>query len=260
MNNDKEQFLEQFKKLPKDLQDAITSNDIDVVMREIAKRRHLHIDQAGELADEVGLVLLGVVHPGDFLEDVLFRLKVDKKMAAEIVADVNEYIFKEVRESLMRIHHIDSMVPSGFNDLNSMKMKQSEGAEETIPSKEEVLKEIEQETEESVSDPVHGENTKTGIAAVTANHTMKRGVGVPEPVSAPTFVSVLDEQKKKVGMGEKKTLDPLFNENRSLEKDVIKQKLEKSFSIPRTETEHKDTPTTSAETYKETDPYREPLE
>ncbi|MEK7556123.1 MAG: hypothetical protein AAB523_02445 [Patescibacteria group bacterium] len=263
MDNDKEQLLEQFKKLPKDLQAAITSNDVDTAMQEISKRNHLHIDQAGELADEVGLVLLGVVHPDDFLEDVLFRLKVDRKAAVEIVADVNEHIFKKVRESLMKVHRIDSMVPGGFNDWNSTKEAASGETEEAIPNKEEMLKEIEQEVEALAPTPLREEKMSTAPVSVmtpTALHVEKPQVTIPEPMAATPAVSPLDEQKKKVEMGEEVAVDPSFNEDRSLEKDVIKQKLEKSFSMPRTETEHTDTPQTRAGTYKETDPYREPVE
>ncbi|MCR4306851.1 MAG: hypothetical protein NUV42_02670 [Candidatus Yonathbacteria bacterium] len=249
MEDEKQQLLEQFKKLPKDLQDAITSNDIDVALQEISKRSRLHIDQAGELADEVGLVLLGVVHPDDFLEDVLFRLKIDKKAAMEIVADVNEHVFKKVRESLMKVHRIDSMVPGGFNDWNSMEVAQPKDNGETIPSKEEMLKEIERET-----------GAPTDIVAPPVSRTERPKENAPEPMDATPAASPLDEQKKKVEMGEEVAVDPSFNEDRSLEKDVIKQKLEKSFSIPRAETEHADTPQTHAGTYKEMDPYREPVE
>ncbi|MCR4330504.1 MAG: hypothetical protein NUV49_01325 [Patescibacteria group bacterium] len=264
MENDKEQLLEQFKKLPKDLQDAITSNDIDVAMQEISKKSHLHIDQAGELADEVGLVLLGVVHPDDFLEDVVFRLKIDKKAAGEIVADVNEHVFKKVRESLMKVHRIDSMVPGGFNDWSGAEVVASGDTKEILPSKEEMLKEIEQEVDAPTPSPLREEKTDTALGAVVTplpvNHTGKLKENALEPMDATPTVSPLDEQKKKVEMGEGAALDPSFNEARSLEKDVVKQKLEKSFSIPRAETEHKDTSQTRAGTYKETDPYREPLE
>jgi len=259
MDNDKEQLLEQFKKLPQDLQDAITSNDINVALQEISKRSHLHIDQAGELADEVGLVLLGVVHPNDFLEDVFFRLKIDKKMAAEIVADVNEHIFKKVRESLMKVHRIDSLVPGGFGGWSST---QSASTGETIPGKEEMLKEIEQEIETPTPIPTHEEKTdtaKVGIVSSATDHASMPKENTPKPVNTMSAASALDEQKKKIEMGEKEIINASFNEDRSLEKDVIKQKLEKSFSLPRTETERKDTPQTHAGIYKETDPYREPL-
>ncbi len=262
MEDEKQQLLEQFKKLPKDLQDAITSNDVDTALQEISKINHLHIDQAGELADEVGLVLLGVVHPDDFLEDVLFRLKVDRKAATEIVADVNERVFKKVRESLMKVHRIDSMVPGGFNDWHSLESVPLKDSAEAIPSKEEMLEEIERETKTPTENSLTKEGAgtaPTGITTPAMNQTRKPEENLPEPVGATRTVSPLDEQKKKVEMGEEEVVNPSFNEDRSLEKDVIKQKLEKSFSLPRTETEHKDTPETHARTYKETDPYREPL-
>ena len=54
-----EKLEEQFLSLPKDIQNAITSNAILDVVGEIGKNRGLHIDQTGVLAEETALLMLG---------------------------------------------------------------------------------------------------------------------------------------------------------------------------------------------------------
>ena len=51
---------ERFQKLPKVLQNAITSADVEKRMRELADTHKLHIDQWQSLENEVMLTLLGV--------------------------------------------------------------------------------------------------------------------------------------------------------------------------------------------------------
>lgn len=95
-----------FNSLPKDIRDAITSADVDSKITELAKKYRLHIDKAEELSDETGLVMLGLTHPQDYLRNLKRRLELPDDLARDLVADVNEQIFKQIRESLKQIHSI----------------------------------------------------------------------------------------------------------------------------------------------------------
>ena len=97
-------FQELESKLPSDLKTAIYSADSSTAIENISKKYGLHIDQMGKLAEETGLVMLGVTHPKDFISNLAKRLQVDQLTAKSIAQDVNEQIFKKVRESLMKIH------------------------------------------------------------------------------------------------------------------------------------------------------------
>ena len=97
-------FQELESKLPSDLKTAIYSADSSTAIENISKKYGLHIDQMGKLAEETGLVMLGVTHPKDFISNLAGRLGVDQLTAKSIARDVNEQIFKKVRESLMKIH------------------------------------------------------------------------------------------------------------------------------------------------------------
>jgi hypothetical protein len=127
-----QQLREIYLKLPKDLQDAIFSVDSAERIQSIGKKYNLAIDKTGELADETGLVMLGLTHPNNFISNLAQRLKIDKESARKIGEEINNQIFAEIRESLKKVH--------GMSEVS----KAAEG--ETRPEeREEILKEIEKE-------------------------------------------------------------------------------------------------------------------
>lgn len=99
-----EQLSEKIEKLPEDLREAIFGAESSQILQEIGKKYALHIDKLGELVNEVGLVMVGITHPKDFIPNLAERLGVDKMTAKNIAQDVNAQIFAKVRESLKKIH------------------------------------------------------------------------------------------------------------------------------------------------------------
>lgn len=98
------QIREIYLKLPKDLKDAFFSVDIAEKLQAIGKARGLDIEQTGELSGEVGLVILGVTNPSDFVGHLAERLDVSKEEAEKVAADVNAQILAPIRESLQSLH------------------------------------------------------------------------------------------------------------------------------------------------------------
>ena len=97
-------FQELFEKLPQDIKEAMYGIDSSEAIQSISKKYNLLIDKMGILSEETGLVMLGLTHPKDFISNLAKRLQVDQLTAKSIAQDVNEQIFKKVRESLMKIH------------------------------------------------------------------------------------------------------------------------------------------------------------
>ncbi|MDP3784560.1 MAG: hypothetical protein Q8R12_00560, partial [bacterium] len=95
-----------------DLKTAIYSADSSTAIENISKKSGLHIDQMGKLAEETGLVMLGLTHPKDFIPHLVERLGVDKLTARNIAEDINQQIFQKVRESLKKIHGLAEAPPS----------------------------------------------------------------------------------------------------------------------------------------------------
>ncbi len=131
-----EQLLEFYKKLPKDLQEAILSVNTSSIIQNVGNKYKLAIDKIGELADETGLVMLGLTHPNNYISNLVQRLSIDKGAARKIAEEINTQIFAKIRESLKKIHGI-SPVPE------EVPVKAAES--EPRPGREEILKEIEKE-------------------------------------------------------------------------------------------------------------------
>jgi len=97
---------DKFKNLPKDIQNAISSVSVGKTMEEIGKKYRLHVDKMNELFDETGLVMLGLTHPKDYIKNLQKRLVIDIDTVKKIAADINEQIFRPIRESLKEIHNV----------------------------------------------------------------------------------------------------------------------------------------------------------
>ena len=55
---------------PEDVRTAITSVDLRNKLRSVAEKHRLHVDQAGALENETMLVMLGLEHPRDYIQNL----------------------------------------------------------------------------------------------------------------------------------------------------------------------------------------------
>lgn len=101
------ELLERYKGLPKALQEAITRVDTAEIIKEVGQNHKLMIDKVGELADETGLVMLGLVHPKDYIPHLIERLNIDRETTRTIADEINNRIFFPVREYLKKIHRLE---------------------------------------------------------------------------------------------------------------------------------------------------------
>ncbi len=93
---------ERFDKLPKVLQDAITSADVEKRMRELADTHKLHIDQWQSLENEVMLTLLGIQPIEDLEKNLKSEVNVSGEVAASLAGDISKIVFEPIREELER--------------------------------------------------------------------------------------------------------------------------------------------------------------
>ena len=112
-----EEIQERYKKLSPSVREVFLGVDTAEIMQEIGKKHGLMIDKIGEMADETGLVILGLTHPKDFVGNLASRLGVDKIKAREIADEVNEKVFHKIREELRAIHNIKADVATQEEDL-----------------------------------------------------------------------------------------------------------------------------------------------
>lgn len=99
-----EQIDTMFAELPGDVKDAMSAVDTVHVLADIQKKYSLHIDQAGELSTDAALLMVGAIKPQEFIGQIETNLRIPHETAKLIAAEVNEKIFRPVRDSLMQIH------------------------------------------------------------------------------------------------------------------------------------------------------------
>jgi len=129
-----EQILEKYKNLPLDVQEAIFSVDTANIIQKISRDNNLNVEKMGILADETGLLMLGITHPNEFIPNLANRLEIDKQTASKIGQEINTQIFAKIRESLKKIHEQGSSVPPAPNDLSRAESREVEGKLEKIDS------------------------------------------------------------------------------------------------------------------------------
>ena len=95
-----QQLAERFKQLPKVVQNAITSADVEAHMRALAETHKLHLDQWALLENEVMLTLLGFQKTEDLAENLRKEVNVDETTARALADDVSKIVFEPIRGEL----------------------------------------------------------------------------------------------------------------------------------------------------------------
>ena len=104
MQNDDTDLQKKFDSLPEDLKAAITSVDFAESLQSIGKNNGLQLDQLDQLFEEVGFVMLGIIHPNDFGKKIMQLFHLDEAKKNSLVLEVDEKIFKPIRASLVAIY------------------------------------------------------------------------------------------------------------------------------------------------------------
>lgn len=102
-----EEFDTIYDALPEDVKEAMTAVNTVNILTAMKSKYNLHIDQLGELSGEVGLLMVGAVRPQEFIGKIEASLHIPRETAKQIATEVNEKIFRPVRESLMQIHKMN---------------------------------------------------------------------------------------------------------------------------------------------------------
>ncbi|MEK7134064.1 MAG: hypothetical protein AAB804_03260 [Patescibacteria group bacterium] len=93
---------ERFAKLPKVVQDAIMSADVEKHMRELAETHKLHLDQWQTLENEVMLALLGVQKAEDLEKNIKSEVGVPNDIAKALTENISKIVFEPIRAELER--------------------------------------------------------------------------------------------------------------------------------------------------------------
>jgi hypothetical protein len=104
MEYTREELFAKFDNLPDEVQEAFLSIDTYDAIKAVADKHHLHLDQAGQLSEQIGFVILGILRPENFLSAVQQTLNLSIGTAGEIVKEVNDKVFFPIRHSLEQLN------------------------------------------------------------------------------------------------------------------------------------------------------------
>jgi hypothetical protein len=96
----KEQLEQQFATAPEMIRDALFSDETSNAVKKISDRHGLHVDQMGDLADEMGVVMLGLEPAKDFVKNIQDRLRLSASEAEQISMEVSKEVFVKLREAM----------------------------------------------------------------------------------------------------------------------------------------------------------------
>lgn len=234
MDNDK-QLKEYINELPSELKQAIFSVDYQKQLQEIVRRNKLMIDQAGKLEVETTLVMTGMEPIKDYTDNLVKNVGLNRNLATIVAHDVDELIFKNIRESLRKINEEEM---------------EAENTTSNEPSREQILSEIENPSlikENSVSLSSLGSNSN-----IIKPAPEKLGQNIE--IRKETLPEVLPESSivRKAEMS-------VLPKNTSPVPNIIETKSTQTVITPKQQViiEQK---TKLPEKPKVSDPYREPIE
>jgi hypothetical protein len=121
-----DEIQKRFEKLPAEVQIAVTSTEVNGKIEEIAKKHNLLIDEEGELVDEIGLVMLGLVKSSDFVDHIVSRCSIDENTALDIAHDVNTEVFSAIKQQMMQIEEIEEKNKANVNQYKDSNLSDLE--------------------------------------------------------------------------------------------------------------------------------------
>lgn len=289
------EFLqERLAALPETIREQMMSLDTARTVEDIGEKHRLHIDQIGELSDEVGLVLLGLTRTSDFVAHIAKRTGIDMATANAVATEVDTVILKPIKASLIAftanvaMHMQDEQTRTipvksdGYREpidqkdiapvVGKVPMPAVSATTNHLPKREDLLREIEGEHKPSISASFP---TPTPSFASAPPSVSSAPIVAPVPPTAPqamgTATPIPAKQEnvpplvKVAGMTSVPQVKDLIHE-KPVENDdtIIKQKLAGTFSLGSTKTTsdpQANTKSPLSEAPKKTghDPYREPI-
>ena len=105
---------EQIKKLPKEVRDALASDELSTKIRAVGSNHHLHIDQIGTLEDEVILAIIGISEVSELADQLAEQLTLSKTEADALVNDINTMVFVPIQNSMKQVDEKSVVMPSAM--------------------------------------------------------------------------------------------------------------------------------------------------
>lgn len=88
--------------LPDETSNAIAAVDWKEAILGMREKKGYNFEQLGDLELETELLLCGLLSPKDYPKELERRMRISKADADELVSEMNELVFKKIREELIK--------------------------------------------------------------------------------------------------------------------------------------------------------------
>ncbi len=199
--------------LPKETLQAINNVKWENVILTMKESKNLNFTQVEDLLLETELVLCGLIKTEDYPKEITNRLRIPKAKTDEIINELNEKVFKKIRQELIRI-----------KELNEKFANTEIKKEDTITNTATEIqnKEIEKHEEDVL--------TNTGINIIKEENTE-----IPKPI-----LEKEENLEEKRGEILENITNPEDIKNTPKIVNILEKRLNSTFSLPQKNTEHKE--------------------
>lgn len=101
----KEELWKLYEKLPDELKEAVFSQETADHIFSVCERNQ--VDEVSRVSYYVGLVLMGVLLPGDFQKTLEEELKLKGAAAKGVATEINRFVFYPVKPALEQLHKME---------------------------------------------------------------------------------------------------------------------------------------------------------
>lgn len=137
----REQFVELYKDLPEDLKKAMSSERTIDTTERLSDQEDLSDEEHHAFVKAIGDVLLGLVKPSKFKEE-LEKAGISKKGAEKINSSVQRFIFYPVRDTLAQLYEEELKIKKG---PEVEELKEETGEKEEKKEKQKKPKKVKKE-------------------------------------------------------------------------------------------------------------------
>jgi len=224
MDYDYSVLEDSFKKLPTEIQVALSSVEVSAAMEDISKKNGLLLDQESIMFDITTDVLLGLMPSKEFVKNFSREAKVSNEVATAVAKDINTQIFDSLRSSMQAVEaRVKANQPAEMttkNDIGAVEQAGGFTVEKAPPStndsisdatpevsendKDSILDSIENPTpaspkkQETLTEPLMDHLLANPMASVEEKKTAPAPANLPTAASAPKKPAGPDPYKEPI--------------------------------------------------------------
>lgn len=134
-------FKDHYQNAPKKIQEIVDSFETSETLAQIAADHTIDNNKGignRDLGRLTGQVLVGMLHPKDFVPSLVEKLDIAKEKAQEIAKEVNQKIFSQVKDLLIEIHGLkkdESSPRIPLSDIKENSTHKKGSSEISVPQK-----------------------------------------------------------------------------------------------------------------------------